>query len=325
MNNIFKMPILIIGMGSIGRRHLRNLFSLGYKNIIGVASNKAKKKKIEKDFDIKLYSNPRLAFKKERPFATLICTPTHLHVPLANLAIDYDSHIFIEKPISHDLKGIDALIKKVEKKRVVAMVACNYRFNKGWVILQRALQSGLYGNPLFSRVALGYYLPTARKGVNYKNVYAAKRRGGGVILDSGSHVVDYMSELFGEIRGGVSVKSPFKSLGIENEETAHVVLKHASGITSAVSLDFVSRKPIHRVDVVTTEGLLAWDFRGDFITFEDGCRQKTLYKGAQDVNQMFVDEMRHFFQCIINGSKPLRSLRGAKHILKTLLQISCIK
>lgn len=315
------MTILVIGAGSIGKRHLKNLLSLGYRDVFVADSDNSKAKGIEKDFGIKFYGTPAFALEKERPDVTLICVPTHLHIFLADLALNYNSHIFIEKPISHNLKGIDALIEKADRIHRTVMVACNYRFHKVWLTLQKILKSERYGAPLLARVVSGYYLPSARTGVNFREVYSAKRMGGGVILDSGIHLIDYLCALFGDVSRGVCLKSSARFLDIDSEEAAYMLLEHSRGVMSSISLDYVSRKPIHRVEIVTEKGLILSDFKKDYVVFEDEAVRKTIHKGTGDVNSMFVNEIRHFFRCVKRGEKPLQDLRGGKLALEILLRI----
>src|SRR3989338_9031620 len=117
------MKILIIGAGSIGTRHLKNLLKLGYKNLVVSDPDEKKLKVAALLGNFSLYKNAKTAIEKERPNIVFICNPTHLHVPTASLALNYCAHVFIEKPLSHSLAGIEALIKKAQQKKKIVMVA----------------------------------------------------------------------------------------------------------------------------------------------------------------------------------------------------------
>lgn len=311
--------ILIVGVGSIGLRHFRNLLSLGYWNIAVCDKDKNKLKVASKLLrGVGLYTDVVQALGRERPSIVFICTPTHLHVPLARLALQYNADLFIEKPLSHSLKGIDGLIRQVGNRRRIVMVACNWRFRRAWQKLLSVIRTHRYGKTIFARVALGYYLPSARPHTNYKKIYVAKKRGGGVILDSGCHVADYLVELFGKIRQGAVLAGRLHSLKIQSEEAAHLLFEHQNGVTSAVTLDYLSPKPRHLVEVMTESGLLTLDMRKDFLTLEDGTEKKTIYRGRGTINQLFVDEIEHFLNCVANRKKPTQGLGGAREVLKTI-------
>src|SRR3989344_2827511 len=142
-------------MGSTGTRHIKNLLFLGYKKI-AVCDPDSKKLELiselanvqNRALNILLYKDIKTALKIEKPDVVFVCNPTHLHVPTASLALDYGAHIFIEKPISHSLTGIDALIKKAKTKKRTAMVACNWRFHSGFQKLKKVLDSKKFGVPI---------------------------------------------------------------------------------------------------------------------------------------------------------------------------------
>ncbi len=316
------MPaILIVGVGSIGTRHVRNLLSLGYNNLATCDPLKEKLEAVSRFGADRTYEDVRVALETEKPDIVFICNPTHLHISTAVLALRFGTHVFIEKPISHTLQGIDALERVAKKKKKIVMVACNFRFSKGFQKLESVLRKQTFGTPLFVRVAVGYYLPTARKGVSYKNIYAARTQGGGVVLDSGSHVVDYLTALFGKVKASKMVKGTMQTIGIESEETAILALKHESGVLSSVTLDYVSRKPTHTIEVVTDRGTLLLDLKEDTLTYEDARSKKVLYTGDGDVNDMFCEELKHFMKCVTGGAQPRQDIGRAEEVLRTLLAI----
>ncbi|OGF63352.1 hypothetical protein A2662_02610 [Candidatus Giovannonibacteria bacterium RIFCSPHIGHO2_01_FULL_45_33] len=311
--------ILIIGAGSIGTRHLKNLLKLGYKNLAVCEPNEKKLKTVAELGNFALYKNVKIALKAETPDVVFVCNPTHLHVPTASLALDYGAHVFIEKPLSHNLAGVDALLKKAKKKKRTVMVACNWRFHEGFKKLKEVLDGNEYGKPILSRVFGGYYLPTARKNVNYKKIYAAGTKGGGVIIDSGAHGVDYLENFFGKTKYVTALKRTAHVLDIKSEEAAIIGLEHENGVISAIVTDYVSRKSNSRIEVITEKGILALDVANNTLYFEDEKKNVLLFRGVQELNHMFVEEIRHFLGCAKNRSKPAQDLSAAKHVLKVLL------
>lgn len=309
------MKIIVIGAGSIGQRHLKNLGVLGYRDITVVDTNRGLLKNLQKEY--KCYRDLKSALASEEPEIAFICTPTHLHIKQARLALEAGCHVFIEKPISNKADGIDQL--RVLAIGKVVMVACNWRFSKAFRVLEKVLESGNFGKVLYARIAAGYFLPSARPGADYKKIYAAKRNEGGVLLDSGSHVVNYLIALFGDIHKIYYLKNSLGSLRIESDEIVHILIEHSNGVTCDISLDYVSRKSTNRIEIICEKGILDLDLVDNLLTFEDGKRKDILFNERLDPNQMFIDELEYFFKCIKTKSKPLQGIDEARKVLEILL------
>lgn len=314
------IKILVVGAGSIGTRHIRNLQTLGYKNLAVFDPDPKARERVAALVPASSHSDLAAAFRKEKPSVVFICSPTDLHIKHLHMALRHGADVFLEKPLSHNFQGVGEAIKESKKKKRVVMVACNYRFHKGWQKLQEIIANRSFGRPIFCRVAMGYYLPQARPHTNFREIYAVKKQGGGVILDSGSHAVDYLRFLGGEVKRGFIFTSRLHPLGIEKEEVAALFLEYSNGITAAVSMDYISRKPTHRIEVITNKGLLTLDFKGDVLTFQDDGAQRTLYRGKGDSNQVFIDEIVHFLECVDKRKKPVQDLEEAKKVTEVLLK-----
>lgn len=310
-----KLNILIVGAGSIGARHIKNLLGLGYENITIADTNKDLLKSFSGKFSF--YMNYAVALKKEKPDVVFICTPTMKHIGQASLALKYGCHVFVEKPLSYKLRGIDKLKREASGKTV--MVGCNWRFNSAYLSFEKIIKSKKFGEVQYVRVACGAYLPYARPDRDYKKVYAAKKQGGGVLLDSGSHVVGYLTALFGPVEFSYHIKNSKNPLGIESDQVAHVILVHKNKVTCDISLDFISTKLINRVEAVTNLGILTLDLYNNFVKFDNATSNKMIFKNKPDQNEMYVLELKHFFKCIFYGTKPLQDISDAEDILRVIL------
>ena len=305
-----KCNIIVIGFGSIGKRHYQNLRALGYHNVsvydidtktagIGVRTLTSIGGNALKQFDI-----------------AFVCNPSNLHVRTALRCAKAGCHLFIEKPLSGTVAGIAELETVCRDKKLVRMVACNYLFHKGLAVMRRALKSGRYGKPVLSRVIAGYSIPVHRL-----YIYETLKKTGGaerLIMDSGSHLVNYLEFLLGPIKKYSARTGDVSTLGIRGEEAAALVFVHENGVLSTAAIDYVSRKRAHFIDIVTDKGTLTIDFMDDSVVFADERRIKVLYQGKKNTNQMFVDELKHFLQCVAHGKKPLQDIVGGKAVVKLL-------
>ena len=108
---------LVIGCGSIGRRHARNLKSLGVQEL-GFCDTSAEALKLCCDeLNGEAFSDYEHALQVFRPDLVLICTPPVYHVEAGLAALRARAHVFIEKPLSHESEGIQALISEARRRR----------------------------------------------------------------------------------------------------------------------------------------------------------------------------------------------------------------
>jgi predicted dehydrogenase len=147
-----KTKILICGLGSIGQRHARNLIFLGYLNIFALRTRNLplppdlKKIKIISSFD---------EAKKLTPNVTFITNPTSLHTKYAIEFANIGSHLFIEKPLSDTLTGMDKLEKIVNKNKLIAMVGYNFRFHPQIIEMKKIIDKKIIGKILTVNVNMG--------------------------------------------------------------------------------------------------------------------------------------------------------------------------
>lgn len=335
--------ILVIGAGSIGMRHVKVLHALGMKRL-SVADPVPRDPGALKDMGVSLYRTAAEGLRKEKPDIVFICTPTYRHIQDARSALEYGTHLFIEKPLSHTLEGVDELMRRAKEKKRIVMVACNYRFNAGFQRFKALVDSGKFGKPLIAHGVIGFDLARSR-GANYKNVYAAKRKeGGGVILDSGAHAVDYLGALFGKVRSVSAVYGTRSGLGLDAEDFVSAVLEYRSGTVVSLDLDFFSIPKRHSLEVQCEKGRVRWDFVTDTIEWydgeteklhrEDASKGKTLEDTGKSVRfslgrrseateekrgEMFVSEVKHFLKAVEGKHPTLQDLTQAKETLKVLL------
>src|SRR5262249_36218301 len=133
----------------------------------------------------------------ECPDVTFVCNPSSEHVPVALAAVRAGSHVFVEKPLSADLNGVDELIEEAARRDRVGCVGYQLRFHPALRELGRLVNSGSLGHILSIRAQVGEYLPNFHRYEDYREMYASRRElGGGVIL-SQIHELDYLIMLFG--------------------------------------------------------------------------------------------------------------------------------
>ena len=317
------MRFVVIGAGSIGLRHLKNLLALGHEVAEVLDPDPARLDEVRPlvGGGCRLATDERDAFAGDAD-AAVIGSPTHRHLDQARAALRRGWHVFVEKPLAHTLEGTDALVEEAGRAGRTVLVGCNLRFLPSLVLVKRLVEEGRIGRPLAARAHCGYYLPFWRPGTDYREGYGARQAtGGGIILDS-IHEFDYLAWLLGRPREVFAYASRVSSLEIDTEDTADVLLRFDYGAVANIHLDYLQRTYRRACDFIGEDGVIAWDYIAQSVTVygkED--RRIEVFQESINTerNQMFVDEMRHFVRCIEAGEPPVLDAAGGRAILEVAL------
>ena len=300
------LKIVVIGTGSIGKRHVRN-----FKEILGSSGeviaydvNKDALAIIEKEIGVKTTTDIDAALKESD--AAIIATPNHLHIPLALKAVEYGCHVLIEKPMSHTLENIDTLLKKAHEKNLI--VTCGYmlRFYEPLQRVKQMISSGKIGKICGAQIHAGFYLPDWRPTIDYRKNYGAiKAQGGGIILDS-IHEINYTQWLLGPVKSVSCFAAKLSNLEINTEDFGSILLKHESGTISHVQLDYIQRAYSRGCKIIGELGTIIWNFAGHRVKHYDAATKAwTMTKMENfDFNTTYRAEEEHFVKCIQGIEKP---------------------
>jgi predicted dehydrogenase len=299
------MKFLVVGCGSIGKRHLGNLKLIEAGELMAYDTLPGRREEAREQYGAQPFDKYTDALR-QRPDAVLVCTPTSLHMDYALPAARLGYHLFIEKPISHTLNRIDELIEVAQRKKLAVLVGCNFRFHWGMELVKKLLDEGKIGRLLGARAEFGQYLPDWHPWENYRQGYSARKAlGGGIMLDS-IHEIDYIRWLTGRISAVSAFSGKLSSLDINTEDTAEILLRGADGVIASIHMDYV-RRDYNRSCVLTGEtGTITWSFQDNEVKLytagEKGWQSYTP-DGPYDKNDMYVAEMKHFLRCI-HGDEP---------------------
>jgi len=313
------MKILVVGCGSIGERHIRNLIDISSLNIIAFDTSKERLGVIKKRYNVETYDNIERCFENDID-AVIVCTPPNTHIQVADQALAHSAHVFIEKPISDRLDGLDELIKKATDNQKIISVGYCFRFSEGLKMVKSLIDSGKLGRILSIKAEFGQYLPDWRPWQNYKQSYTAKKElGGGIILD-GSHEIDYLYWLIGDVKEVFCFADKISALEVETEDTAEILLRFSNGVIGEIHLDFIQRAYSRNCKIIGEKGTLIWNFGEHKVSlyFADSNEWK-IYDVDADVNLMYIEEMKHFLQCIGGLSMPLIDATQGKRVLEIAL------
>src|SRR5688572_1281707 len=167
------MKFLIAGLGSIGRRHFRNLIALGENDVILLRTRKATLPDDELA-DYPVETGLHEALKKHKPDAVIISNPTAFHLDVAIPAAEMGCAILLEKPISHSMDGLDSLEDAIRKSGSKVLVAFQFRFHPGMIRAKQLIEEGEIGRIVSAHVHFGEYLPAWHPWEDYRKGYAAR-------------------------------------------------------------------------------------------------------------------------------------------------------
>jgi len=319
------MKFLIAGLGSIGRRHLRNLLALGENDIILYRTHLGTLPDSElADFPVQTDLTTALS---QQPDAVIISNPTALHLDVAIPAAQAGCHLFLEKPISHSLEHIDELTAAVTGTGVRVFVGFQFRFHPGLRQVKRLLENGAIGQPLSVRAQWGEYLPGWHPWEDYRQSYSARTDlGGGVILTL-CHPLDYLRWLLGEVTHLWAFAGQLSELELQVEDSAEIGLRFASGVIGSVHLDYARRPPAHQLEIIGTRGTLQWHNEDGAVRLYQAAKpdmQETpgseweIYSVPEgfERNTMFLEQMRHFVKVLQGEAVPLCTLEDGIQALQ---------
>jgi len=227
------MKIIIFGLGSIGSRHARLLKELPHE-LFAFRSNPNSE---QNSLGIpEIHSLSELG--RIKPELAIIANPTDKHIEYATYCAEKGINLFIEKPLSMDMRGVDKLGKLVESKKIMTYIGYDLRFHPAIAWLKEYLT---HNTPLHVSVYASSYLPDWRKNVDYRSHYSAiSSRGGGVILEL-SHEIDYLVYLLGEVISFKVYSARAGNITKDAEDFADVLLHFKSKAYASLHIDFLSR------------------------------------------------------------------------------------
>jgi predicted dehydrogenase len=305
------MNILIVGLGSIARKHIEAIQFLNYNATIYAlrsTNNVVDEKGITNVFSL---DNLYITFD----FA-IISNPTHLHFEYIQILSEKNIPLFIEKPAVHSLDNSDELISLIEAKNLITYVACNLRFHPCLVFLKNYLKTELSRiNEV--NVYCGSYLPDWRPGKDFRKIYSANAdMGGGVHLDL-FHELDYTTWMFGFPNKCNSIKRNVSSLDIDAVDYANYNLQY-NGFSANIILNYYRNKAKRTIEIVSENLIIGVDLINNVISDENN---QILFKSLNfEMKNTYNDQMQYFVNCLKQNEKPMNSFKESIEVLKIVLQ-----
>ena len=312
------MKILICGLGSIGKRHANNLLYLKKENLIffrernlNLHDKNLTKKKSFKSLSKALSEKPDVAF---------ICNTTSKHINTAIECAKKGCHLFIEKPLSNNLKKLKILESIVNKKKIKVMIGYNMRFHPLMVKIKNLLKNKKLGSVYNVQSEWSEYLPDWHPWENYKYTYAAQKKMGGGCSLTLSHELDSMYWLFGAIKKVKNFKV-FKYLGGDVDTSSDFLIEFNSNTIGYSHVDFLGKPHIRKLYISGTKKKIFLNYYKNQMKIINRSGDTKVIKIKFKKNDMYLEEIKYFLRCIKNNINPSPGIKESKYILKKFLSI----
>lgn len=311
--------ILIVGFGSIGKRHLKNILeNFDAKVILCTKRTDLKKYEkngviIEKSLSDALKHEPNIAF---------VTNETSYHVKTALKLAKKGIHLFLEKPLSDSMKDVKKLEKLIFEKKLVTQIGCNMRFHPCIVKIKKILNEKKLGKIISTHVESSSYLPDWHPYEDYRYGYAARKDLGGGIALTCIHELDFLYWFFGDVNQVFSIIGKFSDLQITADDLSVMTFIFKSKVIGELHLDYFQRPDFKSCTIKGTKGTLFWDSSSNEVKIF--YRTKKSWKSelkitAFEKNSMYVDELKYFLNCIKTQKKSMNDISDGIRTLEIVL------
>jgi len=319
------LKVAIVGCGWAGRQHASAWAQLGDAEITSVCDMESKRAEAlaaELSTDsrrVTAYSRYEDLFAVSELEALSICLPHYLHAPATVAAVEAGKHVLCEKPIATSLADADRMIEAAQDAGVTLMIAENVRFDATYLRVQELIASGRIGEPFLLRLFRDHEMHDYLRQRPW--FLSAAEAGGGIWLSGGIHDVEALRMLGGEIESVIALEARKDFREIESEDTAAAILAFRNGALGVLTESWSTMTaPSHRLPLVVNgpKGTIQAHHESGVIEVYDGQGSEPSRITVEPRNT-FVEEVKHFVDCVKSGREPVTSGRSQREALRVVL------
>lgn len=295
---------LIIGLGSIGNRHLNNCLSLGVEQMTVVRRPESNSHFQVADGVQVVHSLPD-AFAEKPDFA-IICNPSHLHAQTAIECLEAGLHVLIEKPLGKEIGPAERKLAEIAQQsdRICAMAYC-MRYHPAYQAAYRCIKDGKIGRCLYAKAWFEGYLPDWHPWEDYKQSYAGLKEQGGGVLRTLDHEMDFLNWVLGPAESAFGNAINTGGIGIQADDLAMYLMHHPNNVISQVTTSFCRKPQSRGFEFVGTDGALGFRMETGVLQHSSGpewVARDLLNVNDFDINQMYIDLIEDFFKAILKNT-----------------------
>lgn len=317
------MRFLIIGLGSMGKRRVRNLQYLKENDIIGFDPEDDCRKETEEKYKIKTYNDIENAMKKN-PDVFIISTPPNHHLEYEMIAAKNDKHFFCEAGIFTN--GVEELINLCKNKKIIAAPSCTFRFKKSIIEIKKLIDNEKIGKVVALTYHMGQYLPDWHPWESIKEFYVGQKETSAT-REMVPFETEWLTWIFGDVKKISCIKGKISDLDADIDDVYQLIFQFKNEIIGHLLIDVVSRTPTRILRVVGENGTIEWDWKKDVVKLYDADKKEWIkFKeqegfredGYEAKENPYIEEMHSFIKAIKGEEKYIYSLEEDLKILKLL-------
>ncbi|MDB4051022.1 Gfo/Idh/MocA family oxidoreductase [Flavobacteriaceae bacterium] len=299
INDLLNKNILVIGSGSIGKRHIENLIKLKFNNIY-VFRHKSSENLFIDGHEIKTI-NKWNRLNNLKIFASIICTPTSRHVEQLLKLLDLGSHVLIEKPLFYNKKNLKQLKDLINKSQKYVSVAYMMRFHPLILKIKDIVETKKYGNLISFDTIWGEYLPDWHPWEDYRSSYASnKNLGGGVSLTL-SHDIDLVIWLVNSsVYKTKHIKNFRSSLEMDVESGSDILYEFKNGVTGHSHMNYFSKHNQRDYSFIFENATIQFNYYESKVVVKADNKSEIFTSKKFKRNDMFVSELKFFLNKTLN-------------------------
>lgn len=307
------MKICVVGFGSIGKRHVKNIIAIFRQRNMAIQIDLLRSGRGKEDLQEyeKIIHNVFYHCEDmDKDYDVIFITnPTSLHYKTLQQLKHYATHFFIEKPVFSDAHVDLVPLSDLINAERICYVAAPLRYTKVIQYLKRHI---IFEQVYSVRVICSSYLPEWRKDTNYRKTYSAKAAlGGGVDIDL-IHEWDYLYYLLGKPLTVYNIKGKYSELETDSNDISIYIAKYKDKLVE-LHLDYFGRVPERTIRLYLKDEVIEADLYKSQIQFKVKNR---CIKFGEERNQYQIKELEYFFKLLEGAQFCDNTLETALDILK---------
>jgi hypothetical protein len=323
-----KMKYLVIGLGSMGKRRVRNLQALGVVDIAGFDVRADRRQEVQDKYGIQVFESLGLAMKDYEPQVFIISTSPDLHMQYAFFAFETGISCFIEASVV-EAEKINLLSEKIKNKQIVMAPSCTMRYFSGPKKIKELISSNAIGKILNVNYQTGQYLPDWHPWEKIEEFYVSKRETGGA-REIVPFELTWLNDLLGEPQALACVKAKLTDMNADIDDIYHCLLRYDDNVIANITVEVISRPKASRdMRILGSEGEIVYSSDSNSVRYINTSMDDWLGfdLGAGKVEDLYINpeepyiaEMRDFISAVESKDQTLfpNSLKDDFKILQTL-------
>jgi predicted dehydrogenase len=322
------MKFLVIGLGSMGKRRIRNLKHLRLGDVAGFDLRDDRRQEAEARYGIKTYADLNEALEEWSPQAVVVSTPPDKHLTIARLVLERGKHVFCE--IGTTTEGMRAVIDLAAERSRVAFASCTMRFQPSIKKMKSLIDSGAIGKILAYTHHCGQYLPDWHKDEDYRTFYVSRRETG-ACREMVPFELTWLNWLVGaRVDRVTGMQGKVSDLDCDIDDVYHLLLRYENQALCHLMIDVVARAAVRSTRVLGTTGTLEWSGSGKLLrhyaaaegTWTDYPEPKPVVEpGYNEISAegMYIEEMAAYAAACRGESPNPNSFVDELDVLETLM------